>query len=625
VTALRDPVKKQMHEHDAEKMLEQGLFADIDIHFARLMSRLSHGHGEEVFRAAALTSRATQGGHVCLDLESAGGLPLDEALLDDSIPAFPDLDDWVKNLRASGVVGRPGDVMPLILDHSSRLYLHRYWEYESSLARGLGTLAAQEFEAEDLPMLGKGLSRLFPCVGEEGPHWQKAAAFIAATRRLCVITGGPGTGKSTLIAKILALLLDQPESKNMRIALAAPTGKAAARLQEAVRNVTESLPLDEDARNALALKASTIHRLMGAIAGSPFFRHNAENPLAYDTVVIDEASMVDLALLSKLVQALPSRARLILLGDRDQLASVEAGAVLGDICGKERMSEFSARLAQGFEAPTGERLPAGAGAGEENPLGDCVVELTRNYRFDEKSGIASLSRAVRNGDGDQCLEILEGRSFEDIAWQTLPGPDALEGALKEKIIEGYSEYLSAQDPLEAFALFDRFRILCAVRRGPWGVSGLNLLVERILKQEGLIRPEKRWYRGRPVLITRNDYNLGLFNGDIGIVMAKGNQGDLYAFFTAPDGSLKRFLPARLPEHETVYAMTVHKSQGSEFETALLVLPERPSPVITRELLYTGITRARKRMEVWAGEKVFLEGVRHRTGRASGLKQALWGA
>jgi exodeoxyribonuclease V alpha subunit len=533
---------------------------------------------------------------------------------------------WHKVLESQSVVGSPGDYRPLILDDRSRLYLYRYWEYEKRLADDLKRRAAGEINEIYIPLLKDGLSRLFAAAKNGETDWQKVAAHVSVTKRFCVISGGPGTGKSTLIAKILALNLEQAGDRKTRIALAAPTGKAAARLQEAIQNGREMLPVKDHVKEAIAIGASTIHRLLGTIAGSPYFRHNAENPLPVDLVVIDEASMVDLALLSKLVQAVPADARLILLGDRDQLASVEAGAVLGDICDRGHVQGFSGEFFKKCEEITGDRIDIIPESGSEPEIRDCVVQLEKSYRFGKDSGIGALSRAVNRGDGDIAMSLLRSDEHDDIKWKALPSPDVLASILKATVIKGYKPYLKAENPLKIFHLFEQFRILCALRKGPFGVSALNSLVEQVLKKEKLINPDRPWYRGRPVLITRNDYNLELFNGDIGIILPDpASNNDLRAFFMPADRALRKFLPARLPEHETVYAMTVHKSQGSEFDRVLLLLPDRDAPVLTRELIYTGITRARQGVEVWGTDSVFLKGVGRRTLRASGLRDALWDA
>ena len=337
--------------------------------------------------------------------------------------------------------------------------------------------------------------------------------------------------------------------------------------------------------------------------------------------MVDEASMVDLALMSKLVQALPSQARFILLGDKDQLSSVEAGAVLGDICDTGQSHPFSKTFCAEIQKTTGYEIK---GVKAAPGMSDSIVQLTRSYRFGDESGIASASRSVNEGDADAALKILQDQAYGDLHWKPLPSPKSLPRALKDRAVEEFHYLFKASDPHEVFQRLDRFRILCALREGPFGVNAINLVVEHLFREQKLIRGEGRWYRGRPVLITQNDYNLHLYNGDIGIVLPDpGAEGELRVFFQAPDGTLRAFHPVRLPEHETVYALTVHKSQGSEFDRLLLILPDRDSPVLTRELIYTGITRAREGVEVWGHEKVFREAVGRRTTRVSGLRDALW--
>jgi exodeoxyribonuclease V alpha subunit len=339
--------------------------------------------------------------------------------------------------------------------------------------------------------------------------------------------------------------------------------------------------------------------------------------------VVDEASMVDLPLMSKLIQAVSSEARLILLGDKDQLASVEAGAVLGDICDAGNVRGFSREFSNKYGQITGDRAPLPETCKGNAAIGDCVVQLMKNYRFGIHTGIGRLSRAVKGGAGKEALNLLKSNANPEIRWRPLPAADSLPQALRGAVLEGYGTYLEAEDPLEAFARFDRFRILCALRKGPYGVGVLNSLVEKILERQNWIPRDRVWYRGRPVIIKRNDYNLKLFNGDIGLVLpdpAAGNE--LRAFFLSPEGDMRKILPIRLPDHETVYALTTHQSQGSEFDRVIFVLPDWQAPVITRELIYTAITRARAEVEVWGRESLFVQGVEQRIRRTSGLRDAL---
>jgi exodeoxyribonuclease V alpha subunit len=316
--------------------------------------------------------------------------------------------------------------------------------------------------------------------------------------------------------------------------------------------------------------------------------------------------------------------KLILLGDRDQLASVEAGAVLGDICDTGNEHGFSKTFCETLKQVAGCDIPPGPGEEPESGLNDCIVHLQKSYRFGPDSGIGAVGMAVNQGNGGEALTSLRDEPYKDISWSDLPSVNDLPTALTHIIIKGFAECLRSHDPREIFQQFDGFRILSGLREGPYGVVALNTLVQQILKDKEVIEPNKVWYRGRPVMITRNDYNSRLFNGDVGLVLPDPEaDNDLRVFFPSTDGTLRRFHPLRLPEHETVYAMTVHKSQGSEFDRILLILPDRDSPVLCRELIYTGITRARKRVEIWGRESVFYSAISRRIQRMSGLRDALW--
>jgi exodeoxyribonuclease V alpha subunit len=329
--------------------------------------------------------------------------------------------------------------------------------------------------------------------------------------------------------------------------------------------------------------------------------------------------MVDLPLMAKLVRALAPEARLILLGDKDQLASVESGAVLGDLCADGRAALFSSGHLERYKKLTGEKDEGISAADKTPPIADCIVELTRSYRFGSASGIGALAAAVNHADTDEALKILSSGSFSDLAWQAATGPPDIE----QTVLQRYGGLSRSPDARSALDELGRFRILCAMREGHRGVAGINDAVEAVLEGPHRIRRGGRWYHGRPVMVTRNDYAIRVFNGDTGIVF-RGADGALKACFAGPEAALRSFVPARLPEHETAYALTVHKSQGSEFDEVLVLLPDKPSPVLTRELIYTAITRARSRVVLWAGEEVFKAAVARCIERTSGLRDALKG-
>lgn len=600
---------------------ETGGFDFLDVHFALLMERLSGGESREVFLAAALASRATRLGNVCFPLDAAAGTSLEG---DGNRVICPPLEPWVSRLRTAPVVGEPGETAPLVLDGRGRLYLYRYWSYERDLARAiLDRAARREGKEGDLRRLRGGISRLFPRLPGEVVDWQKVAAFAAATGGFTVLSGGPGTGKTTVVAKILVLLQEAGEGR-LRIALAAPTGKGAARLQEAVLRSLGKLDLPAELRETLPREAATIHRLLGASRTRPRFLHHEGNPLPFDVVIVDEASMAALPLLAGLVRALRPEARLLLLGDKDQLASVDAGAVLGDICDTGRVHGYPPDFRAAAAAASG--CPSEALPGEPDPplLARSVVELRKSWRFGETSGIGAVSRAVREGDCGGALSLLRGGTHADLLWREVSRPGELRSILAPLVLARYGGLGSCREAGEMLGILDSFRILCALREGPFGIVSLNVLVEEILREGGAVEEGGRWYHGRPLMISVNDYRIGLYNGDTGVVRRDGPDRRTVCF-PLPGGAVRKIHPLRLPEHETVYATTVHKSQGSEFDEVVLILPDRPLPLLTRELLYTAVTRAKKRVVVCGTEPVFREAAARRMERVSGLRDLLWGA
>jgi exodeoxyribonuclease V alpha subunit len=612
--------------NELRQLICSSAFSDLDRHFAGFIEAQAGGDYPLLSLAAALTSRTRTEGHICLNLQSMAETSFPEKPGDGLKPVqLPKLAAWIKELKASQVVGSPGQFSPLVMDAKHRLYFHRYWEYEQTLAAEILKRSSGAWDDSNNEALGQRLKALFAAESSGSVNLQSVAAFAAARGKFCVISGGPGTGKTHALVLILALLLELDPNRKLRIAVTAPTGKAATRIQESIRSIKATLASSEETKAQLPEAATTIHRLLGYIPDSAYFRHNADNLLPFDVVAVDEASMVDLALMSKLFQAVPLSARVILLGDRDQLASVEAGAVLGDICSAVSVGDYSKPFSQHFEKLTGQQLPGGAGVDGTAQLGDCVVQLKKNYRFGEHSPIFQLSTAINEGHAEHVFGILRSSSGDaksDLIAAALPGRAKLKEALKGKVVDGFSNFLKASDPLQAIVAMSRFRVLCALREGPFGVAGLNQTIEEILEEAGLIRCRSPWYSHRPIMITRNDYNLKVFNGDNGVILSDGGSGEARAFFSGPDNSLRQFLPIRLPEHETAYAMTVHKSQGSEFDRILLILPDRQSPVLTRELLYTGISRARKSVELWFEEQVFRAALSQRVRRTSGLCDAL---
>jgi exodeoxyribonuclease V alpha subunit len=582
----------------------------LERHFTESLQRLDPQAPEPVLAAAALCCQALGDGDVCLPLARvAGQLLFAEGGPGVQAPALP---AWIDTLQASPLVAAPGGYAPLTLD-GARLYLSRYHAYEAQLAESLLQRAGARPEVDEA-QLAESLARLF-ARNTQQPDWQRLAAAQAVRRNLAVISGGPGTGKTTTVVRLLAALLEQPGGQRLAIGLAAPTGKAAARMAEAIRNAKAELPVSDAIKAALPEEARTLHRLLGSRGDSPQVRHHADNPLPLDVLVVDEASMVDLALMAKLLDALPPNARLILLGDKDQLAAVEAGAVFAELCEGRGLD---ATAAADLTRITGQQVPV------ENPrsrLGDAVVLLTHSHRFAGDSGIGELARRINTGDARGTQELLRG-AHPDLAWNAGPSP----AALLERLEKGYAPYFAAvrlADPASAFAAFNGFRALTAQREGPWGVGGINEALEARIKRRLGIPARERWYPGRAVMVRQNDYALGLFNGDIGLCLATPH--GLRVYFESGgsgDEGYRPFAPARLPSHDSAFAMTVHKSQGSEFTEVLLALPEQPSPLLSRALFYTGITRAKTKVEIWGLPARLSEAVSTKAERAAGLAERL---
>ncbi len=618
-----------------EQATALGALRALDVQFARMVA----GDNPAIMLAAACLSAEAGRGHVCLRLNELQP----DTLFEGRFPALasglwqaagsPDEAEWLALLSQHSAVSDGSVATPLVLQQQ-RLYLQRMWQDEGQVAaffindcpEPLLALSEQDNALlVDEPRLRAVLDKLFGPAENNEINWQKVAAAVAVTRRISIISGGPGTGKTTTVAKLLAALVQLQSDRRLRIQLAAPTGKAAARLTESLGQASRQLDLTEEERSLFPDEASTLHRLLGAQPNSQRMRYHQGNPLHLDVLVVDEASMVDLPMMARLIAALPAQARVIFLGDRDQLASVEAGAVLGDICRFAEQGYSPARAAQ-LQRLTGCHIQS---VELEHPASvrDALCLLRKSYRFDASSGIGILAAAVNAGDSQSARRILS-RDLADISSFPLNETDDFK-ILLDACVAGYRPYLQAvsanADPAEILKAFGHFQVLCALREGPFGLSGLNERIEQILQRQGLIRRPialgGRWYAGRPVMISRNDSALGLFNGDIGIAL-RNELGELRVYFQLPDGQIKSVQPSRLPIHDTAYAMTVHKSQGSEFEHTLLVLPNHFLPVLTRELVYTAITRAKRQLSLYSSEKVLGLAIRTPTQRRSGLVERL---
>ena len=581
---------------EVDALLEHRHIEDIDQHFAALLAERAGRDEEALALAAAILSRHIRGGHTCIDLNEIAGKrwPGKPGAKAGNI-MLPGFEDWLGRLVENSAVARVDGAtsQPLVLDGAGRLYLNRMWRREKLAAVRLRELAEREtsvstdLEAALDDLFVKDDSRLV---------LPRRAAHIAASRYLCCISGGPGTGKTYTVANIIMALIRTGQTEASDIAFAAPTGKAAARLQEATRESLRKMHGGESLPEELAVEVGTIHRWL--------MKSDAERGLA-DVLIIDEASMVDIHLMSRVLKALPAGARLILLGDSHQLSSVEPGSVFADICG--------------------------AAMGPHSPLRHCVVNLEHNWRFDAESAIGRLAGTIKAGDADATVRALEDPDTDSIRFENLSGGTGLD-ALAERFTAAHyapmvKHFQSLADARQLATMehpFRHFMALCSHRRGPSGSERFNRRVERNLLRRGLISGKEEFYIGRPIIVTRNDHRGRLANGDTGIVVNSGEAGAKVWFpdLREADGSVRLVTPQRLPPHESFHALTVHRSQGSEYDEVAVIPGPAESPVNTRELLYTAVTRARNRVVVHGEREAIKAATERETSRSTGLRDAL---
>ncbi len=596
--------------------IAQGWLQPLDRAFVQFLNRQSPNANSTVLLAAALLSQQLAQGAVYLDLQALSQDPVQSLAVGESVDLDwlkqYQLNDWLTALsQADDLVATGEGNTPLVLDVvHKRLYLRRYWQYQQTVTQVIDRLVQPV--RDSLPEQVKAeIAGLFPAQNSAQTDWQKIACVVALRAKFSIITGGPGTGKTTTLTKLLAVLIkmasaDASLGRPLNIILAAPTGKAAARVSESINGAVEKLAVDEAIKQQMPRKASTLHRLLGSRPNSRQYKYNQHNRLVADVVIVDEASMIDLEMMAALLAALPDTASLILLGDKDQLASVEPGSVLGDLCHGAGGLAYDQSTLAWIESYASERLA-------ENPLSQGqfynqqTTVLQHSYRFNDQSGIGNLAKAVNAGDYRKVAAILNAPAehYPDLnpshidsktgwlALQQLVLPEQtvrLAGyGLYRQVIKDKSSYSSVDEwAWVVLNAFDTFRVLSPLRRGVWGVEGLNQRIEQWLGQPST---SQAWYEARPVMVTSNDYGLGLMNGDIGIAL-KDQNNKLRVAFPAGDQQIHWVSPLRLPNVETAYAMTVHKSQGSEFSHVVLVLPDQINQVLTRELIYTGITRAK---------------------------------
>ena len=636
-----------------DALTENGRLRRLSGAFARFIASVG-ASSPQLMVACVLLSELEGRGHSCLMLSELAGdpAPLLGWDTDEWRALRAAIAPWPKNVAAWRTllvnceqVWPVGDLdfqQPLVLD-GERLYLRRYWRDETQVAhavraRALGGVIAPDADHQTAAVR-HWLDILFPpAVHQGGVDWQKIACAVAMRGKLGIITGGPGTGKTYAVARLLALLFATSGGRQspLRVALAAPTGKAAARLKQSIDVALAGL--DERVRAIMPQRelgaARTLHSLLGARPDTRAFKHHAGNQLDVDVLIVDEASMIHLEMMAALLAALPSTATLILLGDKDQLASVEAGAVLGDLCHSAQAGGYDAETLSYVHASTGQQLPEQY-AGGAGPIAQQTVMLRESRRFG--GPIGALALAVNGGNAAGAVDILRAGQDGKVAWQdpalpsdllqlALGGRDGAPGGYRaclQRIVAGQGDADHQSWVQAVLKSFETFRILCAVRDGEWGVSGLNEAIEKRLQSAGLLRKSGEWYVGRPVMVTRNDYGTGVFNGDIGLTLPDpARPGALRVYFSEGD-TVRSVLATRLRNVETAFAMTVHKSQGSEFQHTVLVLPKDGGGMLARELIYTGITRARDYFTLLTPNgQVLLDAIAQRTQRASGLRDLI---
>jgi exodeoxyribonuclease V alpha subunit len=595
-----------------------GVLGLADVHVAERLCALVDEREESVLLAAALAVRAVRQGSVCFTLDSVAGATAVDGLSAEEVAQlpWPEPSSWGTAVSASRLVavGQDGPADRPLRFVDGLVYLDRYWRQERVVAEYVDRAVTAQPVEVDPAALVSALARLFPA---EGPDRQRLAAVVAAHRRFSIVAGGPGTGKTTTVARLLAVLQDVAGGR-LRIAMAAPTGKAAARLTEAVVHATADLPL-EDRERLGELTARTLHRLLGSRRGARTrFWHDRDNRLPYDVVVVDEASMVSLTMMSRLVEALRPTCRLILVGDPDQLSSVEVGAVLGDLVHRDVPAAAVPADAVSSLAP--DDVTALDAPEQDAALRGGVVRLSTVHRFSAE--IQSLAEAIRAGSADALQRVLDASHPCVELVDADPGdPRFACATLTVDVLDAGGRLVEAArggDAEAALAALERHRVLCGHREGPYGVARWAQQVEEWLAEanDGYTK-DGRWYVGRPLLVTSNDYQLRLFNGDTGVVVSV--EGEPRAAFRR-DGHVDLIGPSRLSDVQTVHAMSVHRSQGSQFDRVTLVLPPEGSPLLTRELVYTAVTRAKEHVRIVGTRAALVSAIQRPIQRASGLRR-----
>jgi|SaaInlStandDraft_4_1057021.scaffolds.fasta_scaffold00072_34 exodeoxyribonuclease V alpha subunit len=546
-------------------------------------------------------------GNVCLEISS-----IPHKIKELGWSGYPENNELLQQIESSPVVGKGDDKKPLIIDNN-KLYLNRYYHNEKNISKSLLSMTGASSAEIDI----KTINKLF--AGDDTPNYQKLAAIISSKHQLNIISGGPGTGKTWTVSKILAILIQQQKTiGNFKIKLAAPTGKAAARLSESIQKLRGEMDLDDSIKNQIPDEAVTLHWLLGIHRYTHRPRYHKQCPLACDLLVLDEASMIDQQMMAAVCAALPTECKLILLGDKDQLSSVEAGSVFADLCGGMTQTEFNRDQQLWIKQLLNYDLPIHQ---SDFTLADHVVVLQKSHRFDEFSGIGLLAKSINQGDSGQCIKQLKSTDlFSTVIWSQ-NDESVLPAKLKQQAGKTYIPMMQADSINEVFKLFHQYQILSAVWKGPTGVDTINNQIETYVKIKQGLEVHTEFYAGKPIMMTSNVYQYDIHNGDIGIIWPD-NSGQLKIWFEISEEEYRSLSLSQCPEHKTAYAMTVHKSQGSEFNHILLILPYTETAVSTRELFYTGITRAAESVEIWGSEAIIKSTIRQKTLRVSGLMERL---
>jgi exodeoxyribonuclease V alpha subunit len=588
-----------------EEWKEKEFITSAEVEFVRFLQQMHPDVEEGVLMAAAVCIHAQSNGHVCLDIGT-----LDNGyLFNEPETGFKINDElkreWIAALRKSELVSSGGEMQPLVLEEE-RLYLHRFWKYEEELADWMKAKSANVQEiTEDAK---KALQLLLaPSKDLFETNWQQLAVVLSFLKDLIIISGGPGTGKTYTVLNIIAAQMLAHHGDRFRIALAAPTGKAARRLVDSIKDGKKNLSGQVSSQLEITEEALTVHKLLGADFQGSSFKFNEQNKLPYDMIVIDEASMLDLTMWVRLIRAVRPNTKLVVLGDKDQLASVEAGSILGDICGGE--NTFSSEISALVANITGMQIPSTQTTASIN---DCVIFLTKSYRFGENSGIQKLAKAINESDVEAAMEVLQDPNYEDVKW-VKPTPEEIEKIVNEYAVDHHTWY-SGKSIEERLSASHQKKILCALRRSKQGIEELNRIAEKKIRRKIGVLSSQEWYPGRIIMATRNNNILKVRNGEIGIFQPEETR---YIEFESTE--MNKIPIKRLADYEAAYAITIHKSQGSEFNDVAILLSNEENPLLSKEILYTSVTRARESTLICASEDIIRKTIQKNVWRKSGLK------